>query len=50
MAGKWKYEIIIYWSGEDQSYLAEVPEQALPPDSGRDPILPERGPRFRCCR
>ncbi len=21
-----KYEIIIYWSDEDQSYLAEVPE------------------------
>lgn len=26
MAGKWKYEIIIYWSGEDQAYVAEVPE------------------------
>jgi predicted RNase H-like HicB family nuclease len=21
-----KYEIILYWSGEDQSFLAEVPE------------------------
>lgn len=26
MAGKWKYEIIIYWSSEDQAYVAEVPE------------------------
>ena len=26
MASKWKYEIIIYWSGEDQAYVAEVPE------------------------
>ena len=25
MASKWKYEIIIYWSAEDQA-LAEVPE------------------------
>lgn len=23
---KWKYEIIIYWSEEDQAYIAEVPE------------------------
>jgi predicted RNase H-like HicB family nuclease len=23
---KSKYEIIIYWSAEDQSYIAEVPE------------------------
>jgi hypothetical protein len=22
----WKYEIIIYWSDEDQAYIAEVPE------------------------
>jgi predicted RNase H-like HicB family nuclease len=21
-----KYEIVIYWSGEDQAYVAEVPE------------------------
>jgi predicted RNase H-like HicB family nuclease len=26
MASKWKYEIIIYWSTEDQAYIAEVPE------------------------
>jgi len=26
MASKWKYEIIIYWSDEDQAYVAEVPE------------------------
>ena len=26
MASKCKYEIIIYWSGEDEAYVAEVPE------------------------
>ena len=26
MKGKWKYEIIIYWSEEDRAYIAEVPE------------------------
>ncbi|MBI5506319.1 MAG: type II toxin-antitoxin system HicB family antitoxin [Deltaproteobacteria bacterium] len=26
MASKWRYEIIIYWSDEDQAYIAEVPE------------------------
>ena len=26
MTSKWKYEIIIYWSAEDQAYVAEVPE------------------------
>ena len=26
MRSKWKYEIIIYWSDEDQAYIAEVPE------------------------
>jgi len=26
MRSKWKYEIIIYWSEEDQAYIAEVPE------------------------
>jgi predicted RNase H-like HicB family nuclease len=26
MKGKLKYEIIIYWSDEDQAYIAEVPE------------------------
>jgi len=26
MASKWKYEIIIYWSNEDEAYVAEVPE------------------------
>ena len=25
-SNKWKYEIIIYWSEEDQVYIAEVPE------------------------
>jgi len=25
-SNKWKYEIIIYWSEEDQAYIAEVPE------------------------
>ena len=26
MASKWRYEIIIYWSAEDEAYFAEVPE------------------------
>jgi len=26
MKSKWKYEIIIYWSEDDQAYIAEVPE------------------------
>ena len=26
MRNKWKYEIILYWSEEDQAYIAEVPE------------------------
>ena len=26
MPGKWKYEIIIYWSAEGEAYVAEVPE------------------------
>lgn len=26
MKRKWKYEIIIYWSDDDQAYIAEVPE------------------------
>ncbi len=26
MASKWRYEIIIYWSEEDDAYIAEVPE------------------------
>ena len=25
---KWKYEIIIYWSENDQAFIAEVPELA----------------------
>lgn len=26
MASEWKYEIIIYWSADDDAYVAEVPE------------------------
>ena len=26
MKSRWKYEIILYWSNEDQAYIAEVPE------------------------
>ena len=26
--GKYKYEVIIYWSIEDKAYIAEVPELA----------------------
>jgi predicted RNase H-like HicB family nuclease len=26
MAGKFRYEVIIYWSDEDQAFIAEVPE------------------------
>jgi predicted RNase H-like HicB family nuclease len=26
MASSWKYEIIMYWSDEDDAYVAEVPE------------------------
>jgi len=26
MTSSWKYEIIIYWSDEDEAYVAEVPE------------------------
>lgn len=26
MTSNWKYEIIIYWSDEDEAYVAEVPE------------------------
>lgn len=28
MSEKYKYEMIIYWSTEDQAYLVEVPELA----------------------
>ena len=26
MANEFKYEIILYWSGEDQAFIAKVPE------------------------
>jgi len=26
MANKFRYEVIIYWSEEDQAFIAEVPE------------------------
>jgi predicted RNase H-like HicB family nuclease len=28
MAGNFRYEVIIYWSDEDQAFIAEVPELA----------------------
>ena len=28
MSGKYKYEMIIYWSAEDEAYIVEVPELA----------------------
>ncbi len=28
MNEKYKYEMVIYWSAEDQSYIVEVPELA----------------------
>ena len=28
MKSKWKYEIILYWSRDDQAFIAEVPELA----------------------
>ncbi len=28
MSGKYKYEMVIYWSAEDQAYIVEVPELA----------------------
>ena len=28
MSNKYKYEIVIYWSKEDDAYIAEVPELA----------------------
>jgi predicted RNase H-like HicB family nuclease len=28
MSEKYKYEMVIYWSDEDQAYLVEVPELA----------------------
>ncbi len=26
MSGKFRYEVIIYWSDQDQAFIAEVPE------------------------
>jgi len=26
MAGKFRYEVIIYWSEEDHAFIAEIPE------------------------
>jgi len=26
MSEKYKYEVVIYWSAEDESFIAEVPE------------------------
>lgn len=26
MSNTYKYEIVIYWSGEDEAFIAEVPE------------------------
>lgn len=33
-----KYEIIIYWSADDQAYIAEVPELAGCMADGKTPV------------
>ena len=33
----YKYEIILYWSGEDEAFIAEVPELAGCAADGRTP-------------
>ncbi len=35
---KYKYEIIVYWSDEDNSFIAEVPELPGCMADGRSPI------------
>ncbi len=40
-----KYEIILYWSDEDQSFIAEVPELAAVQRT--DPLGWRRSPTLR---
>ena len=43
--GNIRYEIILYWSREDQAFIAEVPE--LPGSPRMGPLTKRRSPRSR---
>jgi hypothetical protein len=45
-----KYEIILYWSNEDQAFIAEVPELAGCAADGATPTGSARECRNRYCR